>query len=105
MTKIELKIGHRTFAISEKDLILDNGNCAQVITQKIFKGWSEYSPTMSKKMFRDMKNLGFLYTNDELETLCHKKYGDFCVFYAFNIPAMLRAGYIPMSNNEEEGDT
>lgn len=103
MTEIELKIGHHTFAISENDLILDNGSCAQVITQKVFKGWSSYAPIMSKKMFRDMKKLGFIYTNDELETRCHKTYGTYCTFYAFDIPAMLQAGYIPMPN-DKEGD-
>lgn len=102
MVKIELKIGHHIFAISEQDMVLDNGSCAQVITQKLFKGWNEYSPTMSKKLFRDMKNLGFLYTNDELEDRCHKKYGDFCTFYAFNIPAMLRAGFVPLPKEEGE---
>ena len=50
MVKIELKIGHHVFEISEKDLMLDNGSCAQVITQKLFKGWNEYSPKMSKKL-------------------------------------------------------
>lgn len=97
MTKIELKIGHHTFGITEKDLVLDNGSCAQVITQAIFKDWHDYPPKMSKKMFKDMKKLGFLYTNDELNGPCHKRYGEFCTLYAFDIPAMIRAGYIPMS--------
>ena len=96
MTKIELKIGRHTFEISEQDLVLDNGSCAQVITQEIFKDWDTYSPVMSKKMFGDMKKLGFLYTNDQLKEQCHKNHYDFCTYYAFNIPAMLHAGYIPI---------
>lgn len=102
MATIELKIGHRIFQITEKDLILDNGACAQVITQKIFKGWSEYSPTMSKKMFKDMKNLGFLYTNDELKELCAKKHDKHCTYYAFDISAMLRAGYAPIQKEKSD---
>ena len=98
MVKIELKIGHRTFQISEKDLILDNGVCAQVVTQEVFQSWSTYAPIMSKKMFKDMKKLGFLYTNDELKSLCLKNHhANYCTYYAFDIPAMIQAGYNPIS--------
>ena len=100
MVKIELKIGHRIFAITEKDLVLDNGKCAQVVTQEISKGWQDYTPVMSKKMFKDMKKLGFLYTNDELKEQCHKNHEDFCTFYAFDVPAMIRAGYPQCRRNE-----
>lgn len=100
MIAFELKIGHYTFKITEKDLVLDNGSCAQVITQKIFKGWNSYAPVMSKKMFREMKNLRFLYTNDDLKEQCHKAHGDFCTYYAFDIQAMLRAGYTPIQEKE-----
>lgn len=96
MIAFELKIGRNTFKITEKDLVLDNGSCAQVITQEVFKGWGTYAPVMSKKMFRDMKNLGFLYTNDDLKERCHKNHADFCTYYAFDIQAMLRAGYTPI---------
>lgn len=96
MPKIELKIGHRTFQISEKDLVLDNGACAQVVTQEIFQNWSTYAPVMSKKMFNDMKKLGFLYTNDQLKEQCHKMHSSFCTYYAFDISAMIEAGYEPV---------
>lgn len=101
MVKVELKIGHRTFQISERDLVLDNGSCAQVVSQEIFKGWGTYAPVMSKKMFNDMKKLGFLYTNDELKDRCHKNHADFCTYYAFDIPAMIQAGYIPIPEKDE----
>lgn len=95
--KIDIKIGHRIFQISGKDLILDNGVFAQVVTQEIFKEWNTYYPTMSKKMFKDMKKLGFLYTNDKLKRLCHENYhADYCTYYAFDIPAMIQAGYTPV---------
>ena len=100
MVKIELKIGRRICEIPEKDLVMDNGSCVQVVTQKIFKGWLDYSPVMSKKMFKDMKRLGFLYTNDKLKELCHKNHSDFCTYYAFNIPAMVEAGYIPVQQQD-----
>lgn len=73
---------------------MDNGNSAQVVTQAIFKDWHNYPPKMSKKMFKDMKKLGFLYTDDRLKALCQKRYSIPCMLYAFDIPAMVQAGYI-----------
>lgn len=97
MVKIELKIGRHTFQITERDLVLDNGSCAQVVSQEIFKDWGTYAPVMSKKMFKDMKKLGFLYTNDKLKRLCHENYhADYCTYYAFDIPAMIQVGYTPV---------
>ena len=102
MVKIELKIGHRIFQISEKDLILDNGVCAQVVTQEIFQSWNTYAPIMSKKMFKDMKKLGFLYTNDDLKAKCHKNHhADYCTYYAFDIPAMIQADYVLIPEKED----
>lgn len=101
MVKIELKIGRHTFQISEWDLVLDNGSCAQLVSKEIFKDWGTYAPVMSKKMFKDMKRLGFLYTNDDLKELCHKNHhADHCTYYVFDVPAMIQAGYTPVPEKE-----
>lgn len=93
MTKIELKLGHQIFKVSEKDLILDNGKVALLITQYRTKNWSRFSPTMSKKMFKDLKKFGYLYTNDKLQEHCQENYHSCCTLYAFNIQRMLQDGY------------
>lgn len=46
-----LKIRNRTFEVDTNDLILDNGACYILITQKIFKNYSHYSPTIPKSTF------------------------------------------------------
>ena len=43
-----LKIGRNVYDINEKDIILFNGVSWQIITRKLFNGWHEYSPTISK---------------------------------------------------------
>ncbi|MCM1224861.1 MAG: hypothetical protein NC548_61475 [Lachnospiraceae bacterium] len=101
MTEIELKIGHRTFWVSEKDMVLDNGSIAQLITQTYSVGWDEVYPQLSKKLYRDLKNLGFLYTNEELVEKCKKHYKyDGMTYYKFNIPAMVQAGYTERSTTD-----
>ena len=45
-----LKIGRNTFEINEKDVVLFNGACWQLITQKVYRDWHYYSPTMSKTL-------------------------------------------------------
>lgn len=47
---VELKIGRRVFDITEKDVVLFNGACWQLITQKIPYRWSSYSPKVSKTL-------------------------------------------------------
>ena len=40
----ELKFGRDVFNITDKDVVLFNGVCWQLISQKIHKGWHDYSP-------------------------------------------------------------
>lgn len=54
---VKLKIGRKILDISENDLILDNGACYQIVTQKVCKGFDWHYPIMSKKLFNDLKNL------------------------------------------------
>lgn len=93
MTKIELKLGNKTFKVGEKNLILDNGNRVQLVTQYTIKDWARISPKMSKKLFADMKRYGYLYTNDRLQQFCQKVYNGSCTLYAFDIQRMLQDGY------------
>ena len=69
-----MKIGRNEFDINEKDIILDNGLCYQLVTRKVFSGWHDYSPIVSKTLFNKLKKVGAIYTNYELEELACKKY-------------------------------
>lgn len=53
MIQIELKIGKSKVFIDEKDIIMDNGACVQVLTKKKVEGWDSFPIRMSKKMFGD----------------------------------------------------
>ena len=46
----ELKIGRLVFDITEKDIVMFNGACWQLITQTIHSGWNNYYPTVSKTL-------------------------------------------------------
>lgn len=46
----ELKIGRKVFDITEKDVVLFNGACWQLITQTIHSGWNNYCPTVPKTL-------------------------------------------------------
>ena len=45
-----LKVGRNVYDINEKDVVLFNGVCWLFLTRKIFRGWCEYSPTISKTL-------------------------------------------------------
>lgn len=56
----ELKIGRKVFDITEKDVVLFNGACWQLITQEFFSNYCYYSPTMSKTMCEKFVKKGIL---------------------------------------------
>ena len=56
----ELKFGRDVFDITEKDVVMFNGVCWQLITQKIHKGWYDYSPKASKTMCEKFVKKGIL---------------------------------------------
>lgn len=56
----ELKIGRKVFDITEKDVVLFNGTCWQIITQEIFSNYRYYPPTMSKTMCEKFVKKGIL---------------------------------------------
>lgn len=77
-----LKCGRREFIVDEKDLILDNGACYQLITQTYYKDWGHYYPLVSKITFNKLLKAGVI-------RLSNKKYKTFlgnddsCKFYEF----------------------
>lgn len=56
----ELKIGRRMWDITEKDVVLFNGACWQLITQTYFRDWSHHYPTMSKALCENFVKKGIL---------------------------------------------
>ena len=81
--KIKLKIGRQIYNIGAKDIIM--------ITQKgPFRDYSYTVPTLSKKLFKDLKTCCFIFEDQELA----KKYSNLkLVYYRFNIERMIEMGY------------
>lgn len=91
---IKLKVGRDIIEIDDKDLILDNGACYQIVTEKIRKGFNSYSPKMSKKLFNDLKKTEFIFTSEELRQDAIKRYGiSGITYWKFNIERMQKFGY------------
>ena len=55
-----LKIGRMFFDITEKDVVLFNGACWQLISQTVFQGWHNHYPSMSKIMCEKFVKNGIL---------------------------------------------
>lgn len=91
---VKLKVGRTVFDIDRDDLILDNGSCYILVTQKVIKGYSSCSPTVSKKLFADLKKCGLIFTSEGLRQAAIKQYGSHVVvFWKFNIDQMQKMGY------------
>lgn len=56
----ELKIGRNVFDITDRDVVMFNGACWQLMSQKIHKGWHDYSPKASKTMCEKFVKKGIL---------------------------------------------
>ena len=83
---MDLKVGRNILDINEKDIILDNGACYQIITKEVGKLFETYSPIMSKKLFDRLNRCGAVYTNEMLKKKAFEKYyTNSCTFWAFNI--------------------
>lgn len=91
---VKLKVGRNIIELDEKDLILDNGFCYQIVTQKIYKGFDSYYPIMSKKLFNDLKKLELIFTSEGLKQDAIKKYGSSAqTYWKFNVKSMQKLGY------------
>lgn len=91
---VKLKVGRKILDISENDLILDNGACYQIVTQRIRSGFDKARPRMSKKLFNDLKNTELIFTSEELRQATIKRYGNMVeTYWKFNIQSMKKLGY------------
>ena len=90
---VKLKVGRNIIELDEKDLILDNGACYQIVTKRV-RGSDWYYPVMSKKLFHDLKKLELIFTSEGLKQDAIKKYGTSAITYwKFNIERMQKLGY------------
>lgn len=83
---MDLKIGRYVLDINEKDIILDNGNCYQIITKKVGKRCEPYSPVISKSLFSKLNKCGAVYTNAMLKKKAFERYHiNSCTFWTFDM--------------------
>lgn len=93
--KIEMKIGRYVKHIGKNDLILDNGACIQVVTQKGSRtGWIGHSPLlMSKKLFSELKKVDFVYLDIGTTKKENKgKNPPSLIYFRFDIDKMIASG-------------
>lgn len=86
----KLKIGRKFFDITENDVVLFNGACWQLVTQKLFKDWHYYYPKMSKTLCEKLlkKNILFLVKKEgEYVTESGKQMGLY--YYKFNVGKLM----------------
>lgn len=56
----ELKIGRRTYTITENDRVLFNGNSYQLVTQNYQSGWNRVTPKLSNTKAEKYIKQGYL---------------------------------------------
>ena len=83
---MDLKVGRNILDINEKDIILDNGACYQIITKEVGKLCETYSPIISKGLFSKLNKCGAVYTNEMLKKKAFERYHiNSCTFWAFDM--------------------
>lgn len=83
---MDLKVGRNILDINEKDIILDNGACYQIITKEVGKLCETYSPIISKSLFSKLNKCGAVYTNEMLKKKAFERYhSNSCTFWAFDM--------------------
>lgn len=92
--KVKIKINRYMKIIDEKDLVLDNGACIQVITQcGSFVDYGYAPLIMSKKQFKDLLKKGFLIIDVSETKKAGNGYGGKGLYYfRFNIKKMIESG-------------
>ena len=91
---VRLQVGRNIIELDNKDLILDNGACYQIITKEIGSGFNKRSPIMSKKLFNDLKRLELVFTNEGLKQNAIKKYSmNVVTYWKFDVERMQKLGY------------
>lgn len=92
---VRIKIGRKIYEIDKHDLILDNGSCYQLVTHM---DSLHPSPIISKKLFKELKAVGMVFTTEGLRIRAVKNYtANHVTYWKFNIPLMEKLGY----GNEE----
>jgi len=56
----KLKIGRKTYTITESDRVLFNGFCYQLVTQTYQSGWNRVTPKLSKTKAEKYIKQGYL---------------------------------------------
>lgn len=51
---MKMRIGHRIFDITNKDIVVSTKNLCYVATQTYFNNWCNVKPTMSKTQFKKL---------------------------------------------------
>ena len=74
----ELKIGRRTYTITENDRILFNGNCYQLVTQSSCSRWYDTSPKVAKTKVEKYIKQGYLVEGSKTQS-----YGVPMIYYRF----------------------
>lgn len=86
---VKLKIGRYVYNISKDDIVLDNGACYQLITQKTRQ---KTYPVLSKALVKELKNSGAIYEVPKKD-LNVVTYTNTCmVYYKFDIELMEKSG-------------
>lgn len=90
-----MKINRYVKHIGKDDLIMDNGSVIQVPTQKGSWGMWDYATLqMSKKLFKQLKDCGFIYIDEELTEKANAQYEKpFLTYYRFDIDRLIKNGY------------
>lgn len=78
MEPFELKIGQRTYTITDEDKVMFNGNCYQLITRYYRRGWDKITPKLSKAKAEKYIKQGFLVESSRTDS-----YGLELVYYRF----------------------
>ena len=58
---MKIKCGRKEFEVNSKDVVMDNGCCYQLITQKIRKGYYDCNPIIAKNVFKSLLKAGKIY--------------------------------------------
>ena len=62
---MEITLYKRKFNVTNKDRVLDNGSCYQLLTQRYFHDWCYICPVMSKTLFNKLRKEGKLVLSKE----------------------------------------
>ena len=78
MEPFELKIGQRTYTITDEDKVMFNGNCYQLITRYYRRCWDKLTPKLSKAKAEKYIKQGYLVEGSKTQS-----YGVPMIYYRF----------------------